>query len=370
MAKVTFNKQEDYFFKSVKKSVDQYFVDNNIKKTGNWQLYSKVVILFPIAVAVYLFLLFGIYSSIAGILLSILFGVVLSAIAFNVMHDACHGSFSSKKWVNETLGLTMNALGSVAYFWKIKHNVLHHTYTNVDGIDEDIAKNPLLRMCPSQKWYPVHRVQHLYVLLLYPITTFAWLMIFDFVRYFSYKSNNNAVAKIPAHEKVIFWITKILYIVFYLVIPIAIVGWPAALTGFFIMHFVMGFILAIVFMLAHVVEKTRFEIAGEEARMVESQWAVHQVETTANFAPKNKFINWFVGGLNFQVEHHLFPRISHIHYPQISKIVAAECAQFNLDYHSYPTMRSAVASHFRLMKNLGQKSFPNDDRYTDTALTA
>ncbi|HEX8331747.1 MAG TPA: acyl-CoA desaturase [Segetibacter sp.] len=370
MGKVTFNNQNDLFYKSVKKAVDQYFVSNNLKKTGNWALFSKVVILFPMAIAVYLFLLFGSYSNLQGIGISIFFGIVLSAIAFNVMHDACHGSFSSRKWVNETMGLTMNALGSVAYFWKIKHNILHHTYTNVDGIDEDIAKNPLLRMCPTQKWYAPHKFQFLYVFLLYPITTFAWLMIFDFVRYFSYKGNAYANSKIPFKERVIFWVTKILYILFYLVIPVICVGWQAALAGFMIMHFVMGFILAIVFMLAHVVEKTSFEIAGEESKMLESQWAVHQVMTTANFAPTNKVVNWFVGGLNFQVEHHLFPRISHIHYPQISKIVQEQCEMFNLPYHSYPSMTQAVISHFRLMKNLGRKEFPDDVIYSTTALPA
>lgn len=358
MAKLTFNKQNDLFFKSVKQAVDEYFVQNGIKKTGNIQLYMKVIILFPLAIAVYLFLLFGSYSTLGGIATSIFFGIVLSAIAFNVMHDACHGSFSSRKWVNETMGLTMNALGSVAYFWKIKHNILHHTYTNVDGIDEDIAKSPILRMCPTQKWFPAHKAQYIYMFFLYTITTFAWLMIFDFVRFFSYKNNTNAINKIPFKEKIIFWITKVLYLVFYLAIPIAIVGIKASLIGFMFMHITMGIILAIVFMLAHVVEKTSFEIAGEEPKMIEAQWAVHQVMTTANFAPKSRIINWFVGGLNFQVEHHLFPRISHIHYPKISKIVKQQCMLFDLPYHSYSTMSGAVASHIRLMKKLGYNEVP------------
>lgn len=358
MAKLSFNNQNDLFFKSVKNSVENYFTTNNLKKTGNWKLYLKVIILFPLVIAVYLFLLFGTYSIISGILLSIFFGIILSAIAFNVMHDACHGSFSSRKWVNETMGLTMNALGSAAYFWKIKHNILHHTYTNVDGIDDDIAKSPLLRMCPSQRWVPAHRFQFLYIFLLYPFTTFAWMMVFDYVKYFAKRVHTTEINKIPFKEHVIFWLTKVLYFVFYVIIPIIFLGWQAWLTGFAIMHFTFGVILSIVFMLAHVVEKTSFETAGDEPRVLESQWAKHQVLTTANFAAKNKMICWFVGGLNFQIEHHLFPRISHIHYSKISQIVKSQCDIFNIPYHYYPTMFNAVSSHVRLMKQLGKKNFP------------
>ncbi len=358
MPKVIFNNQNDLFFKSVKISVDEYFTRNNVKKTGNWELYLKAIILFPLIIGVYLYLLFASYSIIWGVLLSIFFGIVLSAIAFNIMHDACHGSFSSRTWVNKVMGLTMNALGSAAYFWKIKHNILHHTYTNVDGIDDDIAKSPLLRMCPSQKWVPAHRFQFIYIFLLYPFTTFAWMMVFDYVKYFSKKVNTTAINKIPLQEHFIFWVTKILYAVFYVIIPVFCVGWKAWLTGFILMHFTFGIILAIVFMLAHVVEKTSFETAGQEPKLLESQWAVHQVLTTANFAAKNKLICWFVGGLNFQIEHHLFPRISHIHYPKISKIVKEQCMLFKLPYHYYPTMTMAVTSHVKLMKHLGKENFP------------
>src|SRR5688500_9120466 len=154
MAKVTFSNNGNLFFQSLKKSVDHYFVSNNIKRTGNSKLFLKTIILIPLAIAMYVYLLSASYPAIAGIILSVVLGLVLVSIAFNVMHDACHGIYSSKKWVNELLSLTMNALGSNAFIWKIKHNIIHHTYTNVDGIDDDIAKSPVLRHCPTQKWVP------------------------------------------------------------------------------------------------------------------------------------------------------------------------------------------------------------------------
>lgn len=271
------------------------------------------------------------------------------------MHDACHGSYSSKKWLNETLGLTLNALGGNAFIWKFKHNIIHHTYTNVDGIDDDIAKSPIMRQCTTQKWVPLHRIQHIYVVLVYAISSFAWVFIMDFTKYFKRRIFRTELQKMNNHEHMMFWLSKVLYVVFYVALPVFAVGWQAWAIGFACMHVSMGLTLALVFQLAHVVEHAEFEVVEQDDKIIESEWAIHQLKTTANFAPRNKIISWFVGGLNYQVEHHLFPRISHIHYPRISKIVASTCSKYHLPYNVYTTMTGAVASHFRMMKNLGKK---------------
>ena len=354
MAKVSFNNKQQLFYSSLKKSVDQYFKERGIKRTGNWQLYSKTIILITLALSSYIFLLSGTYPVFAGVTISLLLGCVLASIGFNIMHDACHGSYSSKKWVNELFSLTMNALGSNAYIWKIKHNVVHHTYTNIDGIDDDIAKSPLLRQCASQKWVPAHKFQWAYMFLLYGISTILWVLLTDMIKYFSKKIVVTEM-KMSLKEHIIFWATKVLYVFFYIYLPIVLVGWQAWLIGYLAMNMSLGLTLSLVFQLAHVVEKTSFEEAGEEHKLIDSEWAIHEVKTTANFATDNKAISWFVGGLNFQIEHHLFPRVSHIHYPALSVIVQEHCKQFGLPYHSYPTMGQAVASHVRVMKQLGYK---------------
>ena len=355
MAKVTFNNKNNAFYSFLKSEVDKYFQQKKIKKTGNWKLYIKTGVLIPAAIGLYIsLLLFPIPALLAVVLCGIL-GFVLASVGFNVMHDACHGSFSSKKWVNETFGHTLNALGGNAFIWKFKHNIIHHTYTNVDGMDDDIAKSPLMRQCTTQKWMPAHRFQHIYVVLVYAISSFAWVFMMDFNKYFSQRIVRTPLQKMSTKEHVIFWLSKALYILFYILIPVYFVGWGPWAIGFAIMHVAMGFTLAIVFQLAHVVEHVEFEIATKDPKVIENEWAVHQVKTTANFAPRNKIISWFVGGLNFQVEHHLFPRVSHVHYPALSRIVKSTCAKFNMPYHEFPTMFSAVASHFRMMKFLGKK---------------
>ena len=357
MAKITFNNKDNSFFQSLKTTVDQYFTSARLAKTGNWKLYSKTIVLSCIALATYFSILFIHLPLVIFVLLSCLLGFMFAGLGFNVMHDACHGSYSSKPWINSVMSLSLNVLGGNSFIWKFKHNIVHHTYTNVDGIDDDIAKSPVIRQCTSQKWFPAHRFQHIYVVLVYAISSFAWVFIMDFNKYFKRRIVDMPMTKMSTRDHIVFWVSKLYYVGAYIVIPGMIVGWKLWALGFICMHITMGFILAIVFQLAHVVEDVSFIKAegGEVKQKIENEWAIHQVNTTSNFAPKNKIITWLAGGLNFQVEHHLFPRISHIHYPAISKIVKETCLQYKVQYHEFPTFGKAVVSHFRMMKQLGEK---------------
>ena len=367
MTKVTFNNKSNAFYTSVKTAVDQYFATHRLKKTGNWKLYAKTGILVPGAILIYIGLMlffrrtaplahFSTLPVITGLVCCTLLGLVLASTGFNVMHDACHGSYSTKGWVNDLMGLSLNALGGNAFIWKFKHNIIHHTYTNVDGIDDDIAKSPLMRQCPSQKWVPAHRFQHFYVVLVYAISSVAWVAMMDFNKYFSRRIVSTPLQKMSLKEHIIFWMSKALYGVFYVLIPAYFVGWKTWAIGYGCMQVIMGLTLAIVFQLAHVVEHMEFvHIEKNDTKKLEEEWAIHQVKTTANFAPRNKLISWFVGGLNFQVEHHLFPRISHVHYPAISEIVKKYCREFGIAYHEFPTMGRAIVSHFKMMRQLGRR---------------
>ncbi|MBO9634931.1 MAG: acyl-CoA desaturase [Chitinophagaceae bacterium] len=355
MSKVSFNNKNHVFYTSLKASVDKYFTFTGQKRTGNLRLYSKSIILILVAIALYTTLLLVPMALLPNILSSLFLGFILACIGFNVMHDANHGSYSSRKWVNETLGLTLNALGGNSFIWKQKHNIIHHTYTNIDGIDDDIAKSPFIRMCSSQQWVPAHRLQHFYTPLLYAFSTMIWILFQDFEKYFSKKIVKTPLSRMSRFDHMIFWVSKILYLLFYVAIPILLMGWQQWLLFFLCMHIGLGFTLSIVFQLAHVVEETEFESVSSEAKIIENEWAIHQIRTTSNFSPKSRIISWFAGGLNYQIEHHLFPRISHIHYPALSKLVQAECLAHQLHYNSIPTFKSAVSSHFRFIKVLGRK---------------
>ncbi|HWB90300.1 MAG TPA: acyl-CoA desaturase [Puia sp.] len=355
MSKITFDNHNPAFYTSLKASVNQYFVHNEKRRTGNIRLYAKSVILILAAMALYTLLLYVKMPWLVNIACSLFLGFVLACIGFNVMHDANHGSYSSRKWVNEVLGLTLNALGGNNFIWKQKHNIVHHTYTNIDGIDDDIAKSPFIRMCSSQPWAPAHRLQHLYVPFLYALSSMIWILFQDFAKYFKGKIANTPLLKMRTADHIIFWTSKIAYVLFYIAIPVLSMGWQTWLLFFLSLHIGLGFTLSIVFQLAHVVEETEFESATGDKKQIENQWAIHQVKTTANFSPRRPIISWFLGGLNYQIEHHLFPRISHIHYPAISRLVEKECAAFDLPYNTLPTLKAAIISHFRFIRTLGRK---------------
>ena len=356
MSKITFSNRNNDFYQSLKASVDEYFEKRKLKKTGDWRLFSKTIILIGAAIAIYCSLLLLPMNGWWALLLCATMGFVFASIGFSVMHDANHGSYSTKPWLNDLLGLSANALGASSFFWKQKHNIIHHTYTNVDGIDDDIAKSPIIRQCETQKWVPAHKIQHLYLVPIYALSSIFWLFFMDFTKYFTRKIYTTDAWKMTPKNHVIFWVTKILYLGFYIILPIMVWGFLPWLAGFFLLHATMGLTLSLVFQLAHVVEITEFEqVSLDDSKHIETAWAEFQVKTTANFAMGNKVISWFVGGLNYQIEHHLFPKVSHIHYPAISRIVMEKCRAFNLPYNNYTTMREALASHFRVMKYLGKK---------------
>jgi linoleoyl-CoA desaturase len=341
------------FFNALKEEVDAYFERNGIKKTGNWKLYLKTMILIPGALGLYALLMFVQMPALLTVFLWFLFGLNMAAIGFNIMHDACHGSFSTKGWVNEIFGLTNNFLGGNAFLWKLKHNIIHHTYTNIDGVDDDINNMPFLRQCSSQPLKPMHKFQSAYMFVLYGFTS-LFMFFMDYIKYFSRKVYTTPLKPMDFKEHFLFWGGKLFFIAFYIALPIVMIGWKWWLIGFIISQFTLGLTLAIVFQLAHVVEHAEFDAAGVDPVKIENEWAIHQVKTTANFAFSNKLVTWFVGGLNYQIEHHLFPRISHVHYPAISKIVKETCEKFDLNYIYFPSTRAAIASHVRFMHTMGK----------------
>jgi linoleoyl-CoA desaturase len=355
LPKVVFNNKNAVFFQSLKEAADNYFTGKGIRRTGDTRLYTKTAVLFLVALAFYFFILFFSLPVWAIIGLSCLLGFTLACIGFNVMHDANHGSYASSERVNELLGLTLNALGGNSFIWKFKHNIIHHTYPNVDGVDDDIAKSPFIRMCSTQRWVPMHRLQHIYTPLLYATSSIMWVLFQDYEKYFRRKIQNTALGEMRLRDHFIFWISKILYICFYIALPVWLTGWTNWLIFFLSMHVALGFTLAIIFQLAHVVEETTFEFASsDDTTRIENEWAIHQIKTTSDFSPDSPLISWLVGGLNYQIEHHLFPRVSHVHYPALSKIVKQKCKAFDLPYNCIPSLRKAVVSHFRLLRTLGK----------------
>lgn len=354
MSKITFAHTQSPFFKSLKTKVDSYFSTHQLHRAGNRKLLLKSIIQTVSALGIYATLVFFTPPPLISVALCVLFGFNLAFIGFNVMHEGGHQSFSKHTWLNTVSAYFLNILGGNSYFWKIKHNINHHTYTNIEGLDSDIDVKPFMRLHTNQPRHRFHRFQHLYWVFLYGISYVVWVFYHDFEKYFSGTIAAGAESqKLTRKEHFVFWITKVFYVGVYLVLPIAMVGWLPALIGFAIATFVCGLAISVVFQLAHVVEGTHFPEPDAGSNKITNEWAVHQIVTTANFATRNRVLSWLLGGLNFQVEHHLFPRISHVHYPQINRMVKETCREFGIAYLEYPSMRKAFLSHLLHIKKLG-----------------
>jgi linoleoyl-CoA desaturase len=355
MSKISFTNQQTDFFRVLKDKVDRYFTDNDILPTGNRQLLLKSIYQVLSAIGIYTILVFFNPGNLISIILCILLGFNLAIIGFNVMHEGGHQSFSKYKWLNSISAYFLNALGGNSFFWKVKHNINHHTYTNIEGHDSDIDVEPMMRLNENQQRRWFHKFQHIYFVFLYGLSYITWIFYNDFEKYFTRRlAPSTPKRKFEVKEHVIFWCTKLGYIGVYIVLPIFMVGFVEAIIGFFIVTFVCGLFIAIVFQLAHVVEDTHFPVPNSATNKIEHEWAIHQLNTTANFDTKNRLISWFMGGLNFQIEHHLFPKISHVHYPKISEFVKHTCEEFNITYIEYSSMFKAFRSHYSHIRKLGK----------------
>ena len=347
------------FYDTVKIRVNEYFHINNIDTYSNSKMVVKTVIMLSMYFVPYIIIVTGL-SHVSLYLfygLWLLMGCGIVGIGTSVMHDSNHDAYTDNKRINNILGSVLNILGGYSLNWKIQHNILHHTYTNIEGLDEDIDAGKLLRMSPDKPLLKIHRYQHIYSWLLYCIMNLYWITAKDYKLLFKYNKNGLLVKQKTTLRKAIIELSllKVLYIAYVFVLPIMFSGfaWYHVVLGIVAMHIVAGFSLAVIFQPAHVVETSDYS-APDEDRKMENNWAVHQVLNTADFAPNNKLVCWFIGGLNFQIEHHLFPHVCHVHYPKIARIVEAVAIEYNLPYQVMPTFRSALIAHGKMLKKLGQ----------------
>lgn len=344
------------FFATLRHRVNESFNTKKQSQKGNYKLYIKSIFFLITYILPLVLINLHLLNALQIIIAYAAMGFAMVGIGMSIMHDAIHGSYSKYNWVNVLMGRTIDLVGGNATSWQIQHNLLHHTYTNIYGHDEDIEDKPMLRLSASGKWTKFHRFQSYYAIFLYGLTTISWVTNKDFKQIFDYhkrgllqkvgKKFNATLLQLIAFKALYFCIT--------LVLPIYMnfAAWQYVVLGFVVMHLLAGTIMTVVFQLAHVVEQTIQPIPNEDG-VIENNWAIHQLQTTANFAPANKLLSWYIGGLNYQIEHHLFAHISHIHYPEIAKIVKRTAQEFGIPYHEYATLTQAVRSHWKMLHQLG-----------------
>jgi linoleoyl-CoA desaturase len=350
------------FYETVISKVNAYFESNNISPYANTTMWVKTVAMLLLYLVPYMFMVLGFAANSYLLFFGLWFlmGWGMVGIGTSVMHDANHGTYSPNPKVNHFMGRILEFIGGYTVTWKIQHNVLHHTFTNIAGLDEDLDAIKYLRFSPEhpRNWY--HRYQHIYAWFFYMLMTLFWMTAKDFIQIFRYKQHDLLVKQHVTIGQAMFRI--ILYKVFYysyiIVLPILFSGiaWYFVVLGFLLMHFTAGLFLSCIFQPSHVVETSGFAVPDKSAGKNEmaDSWAVHEVANTTDFAPNKKLLSWFIGGLNFQIEHHLFTNICHVHYKQIAPIVKETAKEFKIPYHVEPSFRKALAEHYRMLKAMGR----------------
>jgi linoleoyl-CoA desaturase len=356
---ISFATDNREFTATLNKRVNDYFKINHIKRQANGEMVLKTIFMFALYFVPYALIISETVTGVTGlILLTVVMSLGVAGIGLSVMHDANHGAYSKKPWINNVIGYSLNLIGANAFNWKMQHNVMHHTYTNIHDEDEDISPRGILRLTPHSDWKQIHRFQFIYAWFLYGLMTLVWIVIKDFVRIVRYDRNGMAQkhkANI-AREWIILIGGKLLFIGYIFIIPLVLtsLSWWQILLGIILMHYIAGFILTIIFQPAHVTESTEFPLP-DESNNLKNNWAIHQLYTTSNFSQNSRIFSWYVGGLNYQIEHHLFPNICHIHYRKIAEIVKTTATEFGLPYKTVKTFIGALKSHFKLLRKLGMK---------------
>ena len=344
------------FRRDLEARVANHFDSSGRYRHGCWRLHLKTAILMIWLAGSYVALVWGATVWWQAVPLAISLALAMAGVGFNIQHDGSHGAYSRHASVNRAAALSLNLLGGDAYFWRFKHNIAHHSYPNVTGSDDDIRLGPLARMSPHQPRYWFHRFQHLYVWGLYALLAVNWQLLGDFRSIIKPGVGDTRVTRPRGWDLVCFWLGKGSFFTFAFVLPLLLHHRLLAVIGVYLVTAsALGLTLAIVFQLAHCVEEAEFRAPANGSRRIDRDFTAHQVETAVDFARDSRLLTWYLGGLNYQVEHHLFPRTCHVHYPAISPIVEATCRAHGISHRSHPTMRAALRSHVRWLRRMGRR---------------
>lgn len=346
------------FHAELKRRVDAYFEETGRARDGGRTILAKSALLLGILAASWVGFLLG-----GGTWWTLGFGVTaglaMAALGMAVQHDGGHGAFSSRGGLNRASAAVLDLMGASSYVWKVKHGHLHHTYPNIEGADDDIELAPLARLAPGQRRRPHHRVQQLYMWFLYAFVGLKWYFIDDFLQLARHRVGAHPLPSPRGRDAWVFWGGKAVYGLWALVIPVAVHGWLAGVGFLLASQLTMGLLISVVFQLAHCVEEAEFiDPSRMDGDTLELDFAMHQLATTVDFARDRSWLTWYVGGLNYQAVHHLFPRVSHIHYAALSKIVEATCAEFGVKYRVSPSLSASIASHYRWLRRMGREDGP------------
>jgi linoleoyl-CoA desaturase len=353
-ATIHFSKENLAFWNEMKIDIDRYFTSNKISKKANTAWWLRAVIMLLLFTIPYFIIVTHACSMLVNIICCIIMGIGMAGIGLGISHQASHGTVSKYRFLNKLMSLTFNMLGMSSYLWHIKHDVFHHAYTNIYAKDEALKEGTLFRFTKDTPFLKCHKFQHLYAFFIYAIFTIFWAFALDFEKLWRYNANGSPNFKKHATSEIVtFWITKIYYVAICFIIPFYFKFTILNIAcGFLIVHITGSLIITHVLQVEHINTATDLLVSDENG-FVYKNWAQNQLEGTANFKCDNIILSWYLAGVNFQIEHHLFPEINAVHYPEISNIIKMVCAKYNLKYIEFSSFGAALNAHYKALKILG-----------------
>ncbi len=349
------------FQRELRRRVDSYFKTTGLAERDCRQMYLKTACILSWTALSYIGLVFLAEAWWLALPLAISLGLSMAAVGFNIQHDGSHHAYSKRRWVNSLMAMSLDLLGGSSYVWARKHNVVHHSFSNITGHDDDINIGFFGRLSPHQKRLKIHRVQHFYLWILYGFLPLKWQLYDDFRDVITGRIGGHRFARPTGWNLVTFIAGKMTFLTLAFVIPLQLHAPWAVFSLYVAASFAQGVLLSVVFQLAHCVEEAAFPLPQPDTGRMESAWAVHQVESTVDFARNSRLLSWIIGGLNFQIEHHLYPRICHLHYPAISRLVEETCREFGVKYVAHDTLLAGLTSHFRWLRRMGMRPSPQTE---------
>ncbi len=358
------NPRKDQFNNVLRERVDAYFKDNNISQYANTEMYLKTVLSAVMWIACFTAVLSGTFDGSPWLLIGLytVWGFVNVFIAFNIMHDATHDAYSANPKINKIMGYSMDFIGGNQYLFRRMHGA-HHGYVNIHGIDVTMESHGMFRFTPAEPWKPFHRYQHIYTFILYSLAMLHWVVAKDIKWMFGETHiGNQKNIQHPLKEKIILIIGKTWYFGTALALPLILTGapWWAVAVGFVSMHILPGLYFALIFQVTHVYEGTTYPLPDDRGD-IHNNYALHVLETTADFSRKSRFGSWLMGGINIHVIHHIFPRICHTHYPALTEILKDTADEFGLEYQENERFIPALKKHYGMLKHLSK-----EDAYVPT----
>jgi linoleoyl-CoA desaturase len=354
-SRLTF-RRDNAFLTELRRRVDDYFDSSGRPRRDCPAMYLKTAIILAVFGGFYLLLVFVAGAWWQALPLAAGLGLSIAAIGFNIEHDGSHHSYSNHAWINRLAAMTMDLIGASSYVWHWKHVVIHHTYVNITGHDADIDIAVFGRLTPHQKRFRFHRWQHFYLWPLYGLNVIKWHLYDDFRDVILGRIALTRMPRPKRWELLGFVGGKALFLTLAFGLPLLIHPLWIVLLFYALTVGLAGVVVSVVFQLAHCVEKAEFPLPQKNTGSMENAWAVHQVETTVDFARRSRVESWLLGGLNFQIEHHLFPRVCHVNYPAIASLVEQTCRDFGVSYGEHTSFRAGLSSHFRWLRRMGART--------------